>query len=231
MTSLGVGESVVPAGDGHSVWIKRRDGSRCTLRQVALDGRTLRVPRAFPCTTTLYPGGALGVVVNRTRVIDPRNSRTVLKTRWGVLAAAGTHLVLSGPGSRLALLDASTGAERRLRWPSILAWLDQPAVDPTGRFVALSFAAPAWTGGRQVADVWLLEVRTGALTQMPGMPAFVALKGTSLAWTDDGRLVLLGESAGRDVVAVWRPGHRHLSVKTVHPLERSGSSDSFAPLG
>src|SRR5688572_5626076 len=31
----GVGEGVVPDGDGRSVWIKRRDGRRCTLRQAA----------------------------------------------------------------------------------------------------------------------------------------------------------------------------------------------------
>ena len=232
-TSLGMGEQVVPAGDGRSVWIKRRDGSRCTLRQTALDGRMLRASRPFPCATTLSPGGTLGVVVNRTRVIDPSTSRTVLTTRWGILAAAGRHLVLAGPNKRLALLDATTGRERALRWPSILTGLGQyPAADSGGRFIALEFATPAWNGGEgQVLDVWLLDVRTGALTQVPGMPAFVALKGTSLAWTDDGRLVLLGESAGRDVVAVWRPGHRQLSVKSVHLPERSGGSDSFAPLG
>ncbi|MBA2384810.1 MAG: hypothetical protein H0V68_09150 [Actinobacteria bacterium] len=231
ITSLGVGERLAPAGDGRSVWIKRRDGTRCTLRQAALDGRTLIAARPFACATTLYPGGSLGLVVNRTRVIDPRTGRVVRRTRWGILAAAGKHLVLAGPGNRLALLDASAGTERQLRWPSILPWLDHPAADPRGRFVALSFAAPAWTGGRQVTDVWLLDVRSGTLTQLPSMPAFVALKRTSLAWTDDGRLVLLGESSGRGVVAVWRPGGEAPAVKTLRLPERSGGSDSFAPLG
>src|SRR5688500_13819075 len=107
VASLGSGTDVVPAADGRSVWIKRRDGRRCTLRQVALDGRALRQPRPFPCATTVHPGGALGVVVNRTRVIEPRTGRTLLRTRWGILAAAGKQLVLRGPGKQLAMLDAS----------------------------------------------------------------------------------------------------------------------------
>src|SRR5688500_8930792 len=49
VTPLGEGEHVVPDGGGPSVWIKRRDGARCTLRQVALDGRQLRAPRPFSC--------------------------------------------------------------------------------------------------------------------------------------------------------------------------------------
>jgi hypothetical protein len=231
VTSLGEGERMVPAVDGRSVWIKRRDGTRCTLRQIALDGRTLRAPRRFPCATTLDPGGRLGVVVNRTRVIDPRTTRTVLTTRWGILAAAGTHLVLKGPGKQLALLDASKRTERPLRWPSILSGLEQyAAANPRGGFVAVSFATP-WDGKGQVLDVWLLDVRSGALTELPSMPAYVALKATSIAWTHDGRLVLLGESGGRDIVAVWRPGDAELTLKTVRLPERSGGSDTFAPLG
>src|SRR5688500_20369460 len=46
------------------------------------------------------------------------------------------------------------------------------------------------------------------------MPAFVALKQTNMAWTDDGRLVLLGESR-RTLVAVWRPGEDRLAVRAV----------------
>ena len=107
---------------------------------------------------------------------------------------------------------------------------DAPALDPRGRFAALAFADPSGRGGRQILDVWVLDTRTRNLTQLPGMPAFVALKQTSMAWTDDGRLVLLGHSDGRDLVAVWRPGERGLRVKTVRLDARTGGSDSFAPL-
>jgi hypothetical protein len=63
------------------------------------------------------------------------------------------------------------------------------------------------------------------------MPAVVSLKQTSMAWTDDGRLVLLAESGRREVVAVWRPGQARLALKTVRLPERASGSDSFAPLG
>jgi hypothetical protein len=226
---LGTGRNATPAADGRSAWIQSRVGpSRCTLRQVGLDGRQLRAPRPFPCGTRSDPsGGSVGVVVNRTRVLDPVTGRTVLVTRWGVLAAVGRRLVLAGPGRQLALLDAATGAERRLRWPSTLPGLDQPAVDPRGRLVAVAFATP-WNGWGQVLDVWLLDAVTGRLTHLPAMPAYVALKPTSMTWTADGRLVLLGEHDQEAFVAVWRPGERRLALKTVRPPQRTGS---FAPLG
>ena len=62
------------------------------------------------------------------------------------------------------------------------------------------------------------------------MPAFVGLKSTHMEWTSDGRLVILGEDDRRDFVVVWRPGQDRLAVKTVKLRERSGYSDSFAPL-
>jgi hypothetical protein len=61
------------------------------------------------------------------------------------------------------------------------------------------------------------------------MPAVVGLKHTNMAWTHDGRLVLLAESDGKEIVAVWRPGQRRLALKTVR-LERTGGSDTFAPV-
>ena len=78
--------------------------------------------------------------------------------------------------------------------------------------------------------MWLLDTQTGELTQLPGMPAFVSLKRTNMAWTDDGRLVLLAESSAKDIVAVWRPGEQRIATKTVHLPERTSGSDSFAAL-
>lgn len=233
VTYLGTGRKVVPAADGRSVWVTRVVGrSHCALRHVALAGREVGGNASFPCASTFDAAGSLGVVVNRTRVLDPRTSRTVLRTRWGILAAAGRMLVLAGPGRRFTLLDAETGAERRFAWPSILRQRDnQPAVDPRGRYVALGFGDPAWQGGgAQALDVWVLDVRSGKLSQLPGMPALVSLKRTSMAWTHDGRLVLFGESDGSDVVALWRPGRTRLAVKIVQLPPRTGGSDSFALL-
>ncbi len=237
---LGRGTNVWPAADGRTVWIQTASSrSRCTLRQMGLDGRQIRLPRAFPCATINDPaGGTLGVIVGRTRVLNPEG-RVILQTRGGIWAVAGTKLVLA-ESDGFTLLDGKTGASRSLRWPSSAA-LDQPAVDPRGRYVALAFAVPSWpmrtlppgwkgSGGFQVLDVWLLDTKTGTLSHVPGMPAFVSLKRTSMAWTDDGRLVLLGESNGENVVAVWRPGQRRLALKTVQLPERTGGSDSFAIL-
>jgi hypothetical protein len=228
--SLGKARNVWPA-EGRAVWLQRSVGrSRCTLRKVGLDGRRIRGPRPFPCATRSDGAGPSGVVVGRTRVIDPSTGRTMFKGRWGVLAVAKRHLVLAGPDKQFTLVDRATGSEKLLEWPSVLAGMDAPAVDPRGRYVALAFADPAWNGGgRQVLDVWLLDTATAELTQLPSMPAFVSLKRTSMAWTDDGRLVLLGESR-RKLAAVWRPGQPRLALKQVRLPEPSAGSDSFAPL-
>jgi hypothetical protein len=226
--ALGTGTHVWPAAGGGAVWVQSRAASGCRLRQVGLDGRLLWPRRPFPCATASDPaGGSLGLVVNRTRIVDPRAGRVVVRTRAGILAVVGRTLVLLD-GRRLVLLDAETRVERSLGWPSVLVRIDHhTAVDPRGRYVVLAFAEPAG----QALDLWLLDVRTARLTQLPSMPALVALKATSIEWTDDGRLVLLGESGGRDVVAVWRPGDKRLRLKAVELPERDGGSDTFAPLG
>ena len=242
LSALGAGDEVVPAADGGSVWVKRyarlRRAPSCTLRQVRLDGRVMRAPRAFRCALTIYPGGALGLRVSTwpdrsTRVIDPVTGRTVFRTRSPILAIAGREVVLEErsqdrAGEDFGLLESATGAERRIEEPSTGGALESSfAVSPP--LVALGFASPI---GRQVWDVWVLNTETATLTELPDMPAFVAVKRANMAWTRDGRLVLLAESVGKDVVAVWRPGQKRLKVKTVRlPGRRNAGSDTFAILG
>jgi hypothetical protein len=95
----------------------------------------------------------------------------------------------------------------------------------------VEFSDPAWDGGpEQLMDMWLLDLRTGRWRQLPGMPVLAALKVTSMAWTDDGRLLLLGsfDRVG-DALAVWRPGQDRLAVRQLRlPADRAGS-DSFVP--
>jgi hypothetical protein len=235
-TPLGAGSlAVAPAAGGRGVWTTRIVGTAdCQLRRLALDG-TSSDARSIPCSWSVSPAGSLGLAVGRTRIIDPVTGRTTLRTHLGVLAAAGRRVLLAGPASdplshfRLELMNAATGAEQRVRWPSALRELDEPAVDPRGRYIAIGFGDPAWEmSGEQVLDVWVLDTATGALTHVPGMPAFVRLKFSSMQWTHDGRLVLLGrDSPERAFVAVWRPGQRRLGIKTVQLPEASGS-DSFA---
>ncbi len=238
VTPLGSGATATATSDGQAVWVQQRLGdsvrSPCTLREVGLDGVLLRAPRSFPCPF-YAPGGALGLVVGRgRRVVDPASGRTVLTTQGRILAVAGRKVVVVGPGEQqLTLRDAATKAKQRLRWPGSTGDIDEATVDPSGRLVVLESGNPSWFGGgQQVLDLWLLDTRTAKLSHVPGMPAFVALKFTSMAWSDDGRLVLLVRTGnGNEVVAVWRPGQKRLALKLVQLPNRSNNgSDSFAPL-
>jgi hypothetical protein len=208
---------------------------RCALLRIGVDGRR-SAARAIPCSWIIAPAGTLGLVVHRTRLIDPRTLRKVVATRQGVLAVAGRRVLLAGgvlhtPGYRFTLLDSATGDRHRFAWPSMLADLDSPGVDPRGRYIAMAFADPSYQlSGYQVLDVWVLDTETAELTHLPGTPAYVSLKGTSIAWTHDGRLVLLGEVDGRAFVGVWRPGEKRISLKSVRLPSREGATDAFAPL-
>ena len=228
MVALGDGADVAPAADGRSVWIKSYARSGCTLRQRSLERNEIRARlSAFPCASTIASAGSLGLVVNRTRVIDPRNGHTLFRTRWGVIAATGRTLVLAGPGRRFTVARAAGRVLRRIPWPSALGGRDTPAADPRGRYLALAFAEPA----EQSLDVWMLDTKTMRLMQLPAMPTLVPLKRTSMAWTRDGRLLLLSHKSGRFAVALWRPGEESLTVKTLSIHDRrNGSSDSFAVL-
>jgi hypothetical protein len=109
---LGTARSVTPSVDGRSLWLKSAvTGFGCRLRQVGLDGRQTGEARPLACSMTIEPGGSLGLIGGRTKVFEPRSGKTILTTRYGVLAA-GTRLVLAGPEKSFTLLDAGSGAER-----------------------------------------------------------------------------------------------------------------------
>lgn len=129
------------------------------------------------------------------------------------------------------MVDTATGGERTVRIPTSIGSLNpDPVVDPRGRYLALEIGNPAWKqSSAQVLDVWVIDTATGKLTHLPGMPAFVRLKRTSMQWTHDGRLVLLGEADRGGFIAVWRPGQRTLPLRLLRLPERDGTSDSFAP--
>jgi hypothetical protein len=233
---IGSGRDVAVAAGGAGVWVTRLVSRKhCALLRIGVDGRR-SAARAIPCSWIIAPAGTLGLVVHRTRIIDPRTGRKVIGTRQGVLAVAGRRVLLASgvlhtPGYHFTLLDTVTGARHRFAWPSILAGLDAPGVDPRGRYIAMAFADPSYQlSGSQVLDVWVLDTATAKLTHLPGTPAYVSLKGTNIAWTHDGRLVLLGEEDGRAFVGVWRPGEKRISLKSVPLPLREGATDAFAPL-
>jgi hypothetical protein len=228
-TRLATAWDVAPAVDGRAVWLKSYKGARhCILREVGLDGRQRRSARTVPCSTRLVDAGSGALLVQGSSVVDPRTGRTLLRT-GGVWAMSG-HVALTSAGAHrtLTLRDLHSGARRRLRWPSEIGGTDQAAVQANGGLIALAFSDPAYHGGgTQVTDVWLLDPTTRRFRHLPDMPAAVSLKFTSMSWTSRGRLVMLAETGGRDVVAVWRPGQNRISVRPVRlPLRRSGS-DSF----
>jgi hypothetical protein len=240
VTALGAARDVVPAADGRGVWVTRvQSKAHCALQHIALDGRSAAA-RAIPCAWVIRPGGSLGLVIRRARIIDPSSGRVVIASRRGVIAVAGDRLLLTGPiaydrpndtlAATLTLLDSSTHSERTLRVPRTTGSLEDPAIDPRGRYIALPFGNPSYQqSGSQVLDVWVIDTLTGALTHLPGTPAYAHLKATSMQWTHDGRLVLLGEDDNGSFVALWRPGQPTLGLKRVRLP--AGASNSFAPLG
>ncbi len=237
-TRIAAGSDVQPAAGGRSVWVKSFiDAHHCTLREINLAGLHLRGPRPVPCSAALIDPGAGALLADGRSVTDPASGRLLLRTSslWAI--AGHLALTVGEPLHPLTLTDLRTGTRRALRWPSQIggpqAGADQAAVDPDAKLIALSFSDPAYEGtGVQVTDVWLLDPGTGRWQQLPGMPADVALKFTSMSWTSDGRLVMLAQTpAGgptqHDVIAVWRPGQKSLAIRSAHIPARDSGSDSF----
>ena len=159
----------------------------------------------------------------------------------------GHGLAVEGPSTgsgSLSLVSVTTGKRRALGWPSRLRFSYQLFPDPSGPFVAIEFADPAYPGYRvpigknpqtvgQAADLWLLDTSTGTLTHTPGFPILELLKQSGIAWTADGRLVVAARGGGfsqstrRTAIGVWRPGQRTPRVGTLPPLD---GYTQFVPL-
>lgn len=143
-----------------------------------------------------------------------------------VMTLVGSH----GP---ITLTDLRSGERWHLTWPSEIGaagqgGTDHAAVHANGKLVALAFSDPAYEGGgTQVTDVWLLDPFSRRFTHLPDMPAAVSLKFTSMSWTTDGRLVILGRTAQGEVVAVWQPGQKRIAVRQIRLPARNSGSDSF----
>ena len=233
-TRIAAGSDVQPSAGGRSVWVKSFiDAHHCAVREIDLTGRHLRGPRPVPCSAALIDPGAGALLVEGRSVIDLASGRVLLRTS-SLQAIAGTLALTAGePMHPLSLTDLRAGTRRAVRWPSQIGGPDEAAVDPGAGLIALSFSDPSYRGtGIQVTDVWLLDPGTGRWQHLPGAPADVALKFTSMSWTSDGRLVMLAQTptsgpASHDVIAVWRPGQTSLAIRSVHIPARDSGSDSF----
>ena len=240
---LGSAQEVVAARDGRSVWLLgHQTTTACTLRQVGLDGRPRRPARPVSCTTKLLGELPAGLLVASgtsedpwewpTSLVDHHGHRTRLGFPAADLLAATGELVLTN-AEPLAPLTL-TNLRSRVRWP--LGWPSRlrggthiAAVHPNGRDIAIGFhglAAPGEAG----YDLWLLHAATRRWQHLPDLPAAdIAAKATDLAWTGDGRLVVLTQTAtGGQVVAVWRPGQPRLALRQIKLPTPSPGTDTIA---
>jgi hypothetical protein len=235
------GRDAIPARNGAAVWLLTRSDGRCTLRLVPSTGS----PVPAPCGQLLVDSPAGLVIQGSTywMLVNPSTGRLLKRIRVRVSGAAwpisgsfvleNTSPDLYAPG-KLRLIDVNTGASRRLRWPSILPSVQRIAVQPNGPLVAVGFVSVAYPGPQQANDVWLLNTTTGAFTHLPGFPAQESIKFSGMAWTTDGRLVVVDETnttpAVRAVLGIWTPGQTTLPLRSVPPLANTGGYYSFVPV-
>jgi hypothetical protein len=183
------------------------------------------------CSPRIAAGGAAGLVLqegNEEVLVDPAGGETLLRAERVLAVVDERALTSTGARNPLVLTDLESGIQTQVPWPSHLAYTAEVVVHPRRALVAVAFADPAYKGtDAQVMDVWLLDPSTPRFQRLPDMPADVALKFTSMSWASDGRLVLLASTAGRDVVAVWKPGKARIAVRPVKLPARNSGSDTF----
>jgi hypothetical protein len=185
------------------------------------------VPYGAGALATVYPrhGRRSSLFLTAAGTHRPATAAEARSARKASLRFA----VARGPGEKLTFVDRSTWQRRELPWRSILGDLDGAVVQPHGPYVAIGFAAPAFPGPQQAEDVFLLNRRTGALTHVPGFPAQIRLKFSSMAWAADGRLVLLVRDGGTRI-GTYRPGDRSVALRRAELPPASGGSDQFVPI-
>ena len=240
---LGSAQQVVAARDGRAVWLLgHQTTTACTLRQIRLDGRPRRPARPVSCTTKLLGELPAGLLVASgtsedpwqwpTSLVDHHGHRTRLGFPAADLLAATGELVLTSaePLSPLTLTNLHSRVSWRLSWPSRLrGGTHITAVHPNGRDIAVGFhglAAPGQAG----YDLWLLNTATRRWQHLPDLPAAdIAAKATDMAWTGDGRLIVLTETATLgQVVAVWQPGQPRLTLRQLTLPTPSPGTDTLA---
>lgn len=240
---LGSAQEVVAAREGRSVWLLgHQTTTACTLRQVGLDGRLRRPARPVLCTTKLLGELPAGLLVasgasedpweRPTSLVDHRGHRARLGFPAADLLAATGELVLTNaePLAPLTLTNLRSGASWRLGWPSPLrGGAHIAAVHPNGRDIAVGFHGLA-SPGEAGYDLWLLNAATRRWRHLPDLPAAdIAAKATDMAWTRDGRLIVLtGTATLGQVVAVWRPGQPRLALRRIKLPTPGPGTDALA---
>jgi hypothetical protein len=231
VTPVGVGHDARADPDGATFWITgytdHSAGATAETEVVWLEHRTA-TGRVLGPRTLLRPGETLagvtpeGPVVadsfspeaTTTLVRATSRTRRVLDRNGTVYGVAGRLVVIGGGGCAdesgaypcvLRLVDVRTGRVRREVQVSFDGAVADNAVDPTGRYLAVTTDVPEGKPQVRVADL-----RTGRVTVLKGIPFPPYL--TALTWSPDGRWLVLVTDATNDVsheahtVSVWRPG-------------------------
>jgi hypothetical protein len=241
------GDNTLAAREADATWVLTwPHRGPCTLRLVP--GTRPAVP--VPCGS-LTADTTAGVWITTARqwsIVDPLTGRTRARTAitppaypddqvgdqlfalHGDLAleTLGPHLVgVSGGQPReLRLVNLISGHRRQFGWPSYFGDIISVAPEPHGPLVAVDFGSPAYPGPAQAEDVWMLDTTTASFTHLPGYPGRVDIKFSDIAWTTDGRLVIIAQGGGRTVLGLWKPGQGTLRLRTVP----SGDGYHFVPL-
>ena len=189
-----------------------------------------------------FRGGALATVFplcsgcayrERFFALKSVGAATPVARRLGLAAernAAPRWVAERGADGRVTLLDHATGARHRVRWPSTLGGLGGVVGQPHGPFLALVFGDPAYPGPEQAEDIFLLDTHTGKVTHVPGFPAQIDLKFSSIAWASGNRLVLMIHAADRTTLGIYHPGDRSVALRRVRVPQPIGGSATFVPI-
>jgi hypothetical protein len=238
---LGTAAQVAPSLDGRGVWLTSyRDPRHCALAEIGLDGRERRPARPIDCRLHPRTETPLGLLVSvapadeampgSDAILTPGDGHPVLRAPR-IYAVFGHRLLAArqpqnwpaddGP----LVVDELGGTRREIPRPTPIGSPSDGLPSPDGRWLAVSFEHPAWPGPRQRMDVWLLGLRDLRWRHLPSMPVPARLKFTSMSWTPDGRLVLLGDfDEVGTAVAVWWPGQQQLAIRRLTLPARAGDS-------
>jgi hypothetical protein len=211
--------TVAVSADGDGLWVLEQGQDGCTLREVDLAGRARRAPRPVPCETRLTGATTHGLWIaegRSVRLLDPDTLEVKEHFAGAALVDDDRVLVTDDRWRTMQLRNLRTGHLTTVESPPAYGSTPQVGpVSPDGRWLPLTYGMPGEVP--QVMDLWLLDLQTARWLHVPAMPAHTALKGTGLAWADDGRLVLLGAFPPERLLVTWRPGEPELAVL---PYER-----------
>jgi hypothetical protein len=234
---------------GRSVWIGEYvSRTRCTLRELWLDGRTKRAARDVACGLTPVAETEAGLWVSKWVNLYTLNGRNVemWEPTYALLDPAtlterssypeaqvmgrhhvltlddeGQNLVLRGPNGYVKLDKPSpmTGFVFNSHWPVV-------PVSPDGRYAIVRYGDHGVSPQR--IDLWVLDLERAAWLHVPGMPVGGALKYAAETWSSDGRLVMVGAySEDTPIFATWRPGDAQLAVRAENPVPKDTFNQGF----